>query len=109
MPLAVYRLPKNRMGNVVLLAPVPVLIAPVVRPLVSASRHKFQILRVGYLVFVDCKSSDVDFVCLILVVPSELVLISAREAQPCRTSGDLNHGGLNGCVDNSRRRRDGDL
>ena len=47
--------------------------------------------------------------CLILVVPSELVLISAREAQPCRTSGDLNHGGLNGCVDNSRRRRDGNL
>src|SRR5258708_18824670 len=94
LPLVTISFPKNGPRNVLLASPLPVLVAPQGRRLVTAGPNKVQVLAIRYLVLINSKCWDIHRDRFKFIVPTEL-FIAPPLTQRGRPGGNINHRWLN--------------
>src|SRR5258708_35511326 len=74
LPLVTVSFPKNWLRNVLLPSPVPILVAPQCRHVITARQKKVQVLAVCYLVFINNKSRGGHPECFKFIFPAGLFI-----------------------------------
>src|SRR5258708_39375980 len=86
LPLVTVSFPKNWLRNVLIASPVPVVVAPQCRRVITARQNKVQVLAVCYLLFGNSKSWNIHSDGFKFIFPTEFFITPplTPRGRPCR-------------------------
>src|SRR5258708_31428630 len=90
LPLVTVSFPKNWLRNVLIASPVPVVVAPQCRRVITARQNKVQVLAVRYLLFVNSKFWNNPNDGFQILFPTQFFL-TPPFSHPGPPAGEINH------------------